>query len=302
MPESYSAPRRRSIVVWDDQDSSAERFDPSTGTFALAGTMLRPPGLTSPATLLMSGDVLFAGGEDGEETQGVDTAELYDPTSGTSIFTGRMTTPRMDHTSTLLPDGTVLITGSQRSGFDGGGALSSTEVYDPTAASFSAAGNMTTARFSHTATLLADGKVLIVGGMCNACANTTIFPQTSAEIYTPSVLVPAAALLSPTGDGKGQGAIQHADTYQLVTADNPAVAGEIVVVYCTGLADGAVIPPQVAIGGRMAEVLFFGDTAGYPGLNQINVRVPSGVAPGPAVPVRFNYQGRPSNQVTIGVR
>ncbi len=114
--------------------------------------------------------------------------------------------------------------------------------------------------------------------------------------------IPAPALFSLAGDGRGQGAIWHAATGQIASPGNPAVAGEILSMYTTRLAHGTVIPPQVVIGGRISEILFFGDAPGFPGYNQVNYRVPSGVAPGPAVPVRLTHLGRPSNDVSIGVQ
>ncbi|SRR6266699_1663967 len=103
-------------------------------------------------------------------------------------------------------------------------------------------------------------------------------------------------------DGKGQGAIWRATTGEVASPTSPAVAGEVLAMYTSSLIEGAVIPPQVVIGGRLAEVLYFGDAPGYPGYNQVNFRVPSGIAPGSTVPVRLSYVGRTSNAVTIAVQ
>jgi uncharacterized protein (TIGR03437 family) len=56
------------------------------------------------------------------------------------------------------------------------------------------------------------------------------------------------------------------------------------------------------VGGRLAQIQFFGDAPGYPGYYQVNFQVPANVAAGSAVPVRLTYLGRTSNQVTIGVQ
>jgi hypothetical protein len=239
------------------------------------------------ATLLPNGQVLIAGGGDDEGVYA--SAELYDSRTAKFTATGNMTKPQTGHTGTPLADGTILISGYGLSA----------ELYDPASGRFNPAGNLTTQRYAQTATPLNSGQVLIAGGTPTTQIKDVL---ASAEIYTPARLVAPVVLLSLSGNGTGQGAIQHADTYQVASTDNPAVTREALAIYCTGLTDGSVIPPQVAIGGRMAEVLWFGNTPGYVGLNQINVRVPDGLAPGPAVPVRIVYIGRPSNEVTIGVR
>ena len=271
--------------------TKAQVFDPSTGLFSPVGLMTNGCEDSNTATLLLNGKVLFVGSD---EYPFPADASLFDPMSGTFANVGPAIAPREFSAATLIPDGTVFITGGQ---LPGGNGQAVSELYTPASSTFSVAGNMVTARHQHTATLLPDGTVLIAGGFSLWPSSTA-----SAELYRPAVLVSAPLLFSLSAEGKGQGAIWHATTGQAASPDAPAFAGEILSMYTTGLADGSVIPPRVAIGGRLAEVLFFGSAPGYPDYNQVNFRVPSGIAPRDAVPVRLTYLGRPSNEVTIGVR
>jgi hypothetical protein len=281
---------------------SIERYDPAAGAFSFAGATgsVQSSG-PAIASVLTTGQVLMPLHLYDSPTA---AARLYDYSTAMFVDTGNMRAPRLS-TATLLPTRKVLIAGyADGDDFPSPGSpaadgLPSADLYDPAKDGFSATGDMATPRFNHTATLLPDGTVLMSGGMTSFYYPTSALA--SAEIYHPDELVPAPVLLSLSGDGQGQGAILHSGTSRVVSSDDPAVAGEALEIYCTGLTDGNVIPPQVTIGGRMAEILYFGKS-GCAGLNQVNVRVPSGVAPGPAVSVRLTYLSRPSNDVTMGVR
>lgn len=273
------------LTTWES--AYAELYNPDTGTYLATGD-LTPTGSTGyTATLLTNGNVLIAGGD----TNPVDS--LYDPVTGKFSITGDMKTMRAGHTATLLPDGTVLIAG----GWNSAALATRAELYQPDTGTFTEIDHMISPRGEHTATLLPDGTVLIAGGAVSFTDPVTM--AATAEIYHPIVNKPGPALLTDT---TGEAAILHASTQQIVSQKMPATPGEALEIFMTGLIDGSVIPPQVLIGDQMGEVLFFGNAPGFPGLNQINVRVPDGIANRPVVPVRVMYLGRPSNEVSIAVQ
>ena len=169
--------------------ATAELYDPATHTFTQTGSMASPrSGHT--ATLLNSGKVLVAGGT--LPTLGPpppEIEELYDPATGVFAPTGTIVTPRSLDTATLLNDGTVLVVGgNQNVGLNSfPPTLASAELYNPTTGAFTQTGSMASPRNRHTATLLSNGKVLVIGGFDgqSALATAEIY-DTATRAFTPT--------------------------------------------------------------------------------------------------------------------
>jgi hypothetical protein len=155
--------------------------------YAGSGLACLPPyNMTQPrfghtSTTLSSGMVLIAGCEanDRSADRAAQTAELYDPGSGQFSATGDLVEARGWHTATLLPStNEVLIVGGADPALGLHTPKNSAELYNPQTGAFRfTKGSLTHARSRHTATLLPNGKVLIVGG-------TGMLPY--AEVYDPA--------------------------------------------------------------------------------------------------------------------
>ena len=156
------------------QLASTELYNPSQGNWVLAPSLnFNTP--TPTATLLGNSDVLVVGGP----------GKFSDPSVRTWTNTGSY--PRValvggGHAATLLGTGKVLVTGT-RCNYSGCSHIATPAcfLYDFSSNSWSITGSMNHARVNHTATLLPNGQVLVVGGQFGIYLNVLA----SAELYTP---------------------------------------------------------------------------------------------------------------------
>ena len=154
-----------------------------------------------------------------------------------------------------------------------------------------------------------------VAGQTSVTIEVQVGERTSVEGTVP-VEDFAPGIFTLSQDGRGVAAVLHEDGVTPVTAESPARAGEIVVLFGTGL--GAVTPPLatgepstgnqtvtlalVTIDDLPAEVLFSGAAPGFVALYQINFRIPPNTRPGTEVPLVLSIGGVTSNTVTIAVQ
>lgn len=150
---------------------ATELFDPSKPATAAwsAGPPMPDARYGGSAILLPSGELLVSGGAK-DNADSLDTVARFDPASGSwKLAATPLKEKRRYHASTLLPDGRVLLSGGQRGHPSALLFLGSLELYDPKAGTSAAVPtSMKRLRAFHSATLLADGRVLIVGGYCGA--------------------------------------------------------------------------------------------------------------------------------------
>ena len=190
------APGATSVTASIGSVSAGAVLAVSTDTWSAAPQMPTERVAGHTATVLADGRLLVLGGV--KSTGGTAAADVFDPATSTWASVASMGTLRSSHAATLLADGRVLVTGGSTvatGAAQGYVNNTSAEIYDPVANTWTAAPPMSVARAHHTATLLPDGKVLVVGG-----ENALYLVEGSAEVYDPAAntwSAPRAQPVSP---------------------------------------------------------------------------------------------------------
>jgi galactose oxidase-like protein len=173
------------------------------------------------SALLDNGNVLISGGIESISgtlcQDATANAQLYNVSTKSFASAGDLTVARDGHTATVLNGGTVLIAGGYSKLGDIRDPCTSLpaagELYNPSTGQFTAtSSNLVTPRYYHTATLLNNGMVLIVGGY-----GATGY-LASAELYNPATgtFTPAAGNLNTA---------RESDTATLLNNGTVLIAG-----------------------------------------------------------------------------
>ena len=149
---------------------NTEMYDSARDQFVMGQRMVESGRWLHTATLLTDGRVLIAGGRSNNcsancEIFSLNTAEIFDPSTGTFSPTGSLNIGRFGHSATLLPDGRVMALGGTTTEDIGPSQqVQTAEVYDPATGKFHFLGYTALGRGLHALTLLNNGRYLLVGG------------------------------------------------------------------------------------------------------------------------------------------
>jgi large repetitive protein len=167
------------VLVAGGQNSShetvntAELYDPATGIWMSTGPM-KTSRAGHKATLLLSGKVIVIGSNPGFVFDS--SVEIYDPATTKWSIAENMHIARGQYSVTLLSSGKVLVSGgicsySEEPVTNNTGKVVylpvyalPAELYDPATGKWTTTDNLNCGHDNHTATLLPNGRVLIVGG------------------------------------------------------------------------------------------------------------------------------------------
>jgi hypothetical protein len=143
---------------------TVEIWNPTSRSWSATGKLARARAFHT-AVALRDGRVVVVGGvEQDQEPPWRTTMEIWDPGLGRWRQGPELPGDRYAHTATLLPDGRILLVGGERDD-DGRIYLDDTYLWDPSTERWTKEGSLRVARFGHTATMLNDRRVLVVGGV-----------------------------------------------------------------------------------------------------------------------------------------
>jgi hypothetical protein len=225
----------RVLVFWCDcyqvANGFAQVFDPATGRFSPAGPMVTPRSMAA-AAVLPDGRVLVTGGYPPGADGATSSAELFDPATSMFSATASMTTSRAGHTMATLPDGRVFVSpGASRytvelfdpttGTFSAAGEMASwsfglamalpdgrvivlggsslgdhgaAAIWDPATQTFGPERELP--GWVRRATLLDDGRILLIGGRANWSAVVDVAAGETKRIQPPRAWQPRTTRLA----------------------------------------------------------------------------------------------------------